>query len=317
MRLRRLPADSAAGHASSFSSPNVLVDAPAKLNLTLEVVGKRADGFHELRSLMIAIDLRDRLALEPAPDGSLRMTCDTPGLSVGPDNLVMKAARLLREETGTTRGAAIHLTKKIPWAAGLGGGSSDAASTLAGLNELWELGLTRHELARLGGRLGSDIGFFFDAPAAWCWGRGEKTRPVRLGAELNFVLISPTAGLSTPEVFRELNCTKRAEPREESFAPEELVEALGRGDIEALSGLLRNDLQEAAMRISPTVREWHSRLRAAMAGRAGCLMSGSGSSLFALCRDHREALRVREDLRHGPAPEGTEHARVSIVRTCN
>lgn len=305
------------GHASSVSSPNILVDAPAKLNLTLEVLGRRADGFHELRSLMVAIDLQDRLILEPAPDGSLTLTCDAPELSAGPDNLVMKAARLLQEYTGVKRGATIHLAKQIPWAAGLGGGSSDAASTLAGLNEFWELGLNRHELASLGGRLGSDVGFFFDAPAAWCWGRGEKTRPVRLGAELNFVLVSPIVGLSTPEVFRELNCGRRVDPEEESAAPEELVAALERGEIEQLALLLRNDLQDAAMRISPAVREWHARLREVMAGREGVLMSGSGSSLFALCRDRREALRVGEDLHRMPNLDGMEHARISIVRTCN
>ena len=141
-----------------------MVRAPAKVNLFLEVLGKRPDGFHEIATLMVAIRLMDTLIFKEEPD--LRLGCNRPDLSTGPDNLVLRAARLLAERTGCTKGAHIRLVKRIPMAAGLAGGSTDAAATLWGLNRLWKLGLSRDELAGMGAELGSDIPFFFHAPAA-------------------------------------------------------------------------------------------------------------------------------------------------------
>jgi 4-diphosphocytidyl-2-C-methyl-D-erythritol kinase len=298
------------GHASGF--PSLQVSAPAKLNLTLEVVGKRPDRFHELRSLMVAIDLCDELTLTEEPNGALSFDCDVPELA-GDDNLVMKAARLIREVTGCQRGAKIELKKRIPWAAGLGGGSSDAASTLAGLNELWQLNRTRDELATLGGQLGSDVSFFFFTPVAWCWSRGEKIRPLTLGGDLFFLLVAPREGLSTPKVFAELNCQTDWISQEEPEPPGELVKALREADVDRLAVQLRNDLQAAAMRISPAVRDWHQRLSETMAGRA--MMSGSGSSWFALCRDREEAEQTLSRLQRGTPPDFWQTARIEIVRT--
>src|SRR5437868_14004366 len=159
--------------------------APAKVNLFLEVLGQRPDGFHELETLMVAVDLCDRLEFRPDDSGALTLTCDDPGLTCGPDNLVLKAAEQLRRSTKETRGARIHLEKRIPMQAGLGGGWSDAAATLKGLNQLWRLGLADAELARLGAEVGSDVAFFFSPGAAWCTGRGEKVEPVTLGRTLD------------------------------------------------------------------------------------------------------------------------------------
>src|SRR5688572_10812957 len=130
----------AADGATPAPPESVRVLAPAKVNLFLEVLGKRADGYHEIATLLVAIDLADDLGFAPAADGTLSLTCDDPGLPTGADNLVLKAALRLRDETGCTAGARIRLAKRIPTAAGLGGGSSDAAATLVGLNELWKLG---------------------------------------------------------------------------------------------------------------------------------------------------------------------------------
>src|SRR5580765_8949946 len=166
--------------------PNfVTVFAPAKLNLILKVLGKRADGYHELETLMVSVDLYDTLTFRDDPTGNLSLTCrdggprlarspprEMPG--VGQDNLAIRAARLLQETTRTSHGARIELMKRIPLAAGLAGGSSDAAATLSGLNRLWNLGLTAVELMQLASRLGSDIPFFLcSAWAAICRGRGE------------------------------------------------------------------------------------------------------------------------------------------------
>src|SRR5262245_31429007 len=133
---------------------DVVVWAPAKVNLYLEILGKRADGYHELATLLVAVRLYDTLVLKPAPAGALTLSCSAPDLSCGPENLVLRAARLLQQHTGSSGGAAMRLIKRIPLAAGLAGGSTDAAATLAGLNELWRLDVDRQELMRLAGQLG-------------------------------------------------------------------------------------------------------------------------------------------------------------------
>src|SRR5947209_6913376 len=137
----------------------VVVWAPAKVNLFLEVLAKRADGYHEIATLLVAVSLYDTLEFKEEASGEIRLHSDHPNLSTGPENLIVRAAELLRRRTGCGRGAAVRLAKRIPMAAGLAGGSSDAAATLAGLNRLWRLGLTRGELAVLGAELGSDVPF--------------------------------------------------------------------------------------------------------------------------------------------------------------
>jgi 4-diphosphocytidyl-2-C-methyl-D-erythritol kinase len=282
-----------------------MVWAPAKVNLFLEVLGRRPDGYHELETLMLAVSLYDTLTFADDPAGPVRLTCDRPELSVGPDNLVVRAAELLRQRTGHAGGATAHLTKRIPTAAGLAGGSSDAAATLAGLNRLWKLGLGKAELAALGAELGSDVPFFFDAPAAWCTGRGERVEKVPLGAALHLVVACPAAGLSTAEVYR--NVTVPQQPVDGSA----LRDAVARGDVETTGRLLHNRLQAPAVMLCPAVDEVLGRMREL--GPAGCLMSGSGSSVAALCRDRRDAVRTARRLAEATATEGL---RVVLVRSC-
>src|SRR5262245_46668749 len=184
----------------AIRADQVVVRAPAKVNLFLEVLSKRPDGYHEIATLMVAIRLMDTLVFREEPD--LRLGCNRPDLSTGPDNLVWRAARLLRERTGCTRGANIYLVKRIPMAAGLAGGSTDAAAALWGLNRLWGLELTSQELAKLGAELGSDIPFFFHTPAAWCTGRGEIVSAEPLGCRLHLVLLCPAFGCATARVYQ-------------------------------------------------------------------------------------------------------------------
>jgi 4-diphosphocytidyl-2-C-methyl-D-erythritol kinase len=288
---------------------DVLVRAPAKVNLFLEVLGRRADGYHELATLMTAVSLYDTLRLRDDPSGEVRLHCDRPDLSVGPANLVSRAAELLRRRAGRNLGVDIRLWKRIPMQAGLGGGSSDAAATLAGLNALWRLGLTGAELAGLGADLGSDVPFFFAAPAAWCTGRGEKVESAALGRPLDFVLVSPSVGLSTAEVFGSVAVPAES-PR--PLSGDDARRAAESGDVEELGRRLHNRLQAPAERLQPEVAEWRERLAAL--GPAGCLMTGSGTSVFALCRSPEEALRVARGLdafrEEGGGP------RIHIVRSC-
>lgn len=284
----------------------VAIWAPAKVNLYLEVLAKRADGYHDIATLMVAVSRYDTLTFREEDSGQLQLRCDHPTLSTGPDNLVLRAAERLRQRTGCGRGAVIDLVKRIPLAAGLAGGSTDAAATLAGLNRLWRLGLTRTELAELGAELGSDVPFFFATPAAWCTGRGEQVTPAPLGKRLDFVLVCPPVGLSTAEVYRSVTVPEQA------MAGDAIRQAAAAGDIEDLGRCLYNRLQTVAERLCPSVAELAQRL--ARLNPAGWLMSGSGTSLFALCRDRQEALRIARELSGGP-DEGV-HPRCFIVQSC-
>lgn len=289
---------------ASFAD-KVVARAPAKVNLFLEVLAKRPDGYHEIATLMLAVRLFDRLVFKEEPDGRLELTCNQPGLTTGSDNLIVRAARLLQQRTGCSHGASIQLVKRIPLAAGLAGGSSDAAATLAALNQLWRLGLSNAELAQLGSEVGSDVPFFFHTPAAWCTGRGEIVTPVPVGRPLHLVLLCPSFGCSTAAVYR--NVTVPADP----CNGDDLRRALTQGDPEAVGRLLFNRLQAAAAALEPDITKYHRRL--AELGPAGQLMSGSGSSLFALCRDAPEARRLASSLRQGL---DKERFSVFVVRSC-
>jgi 4-diphosphocytidyl-2-C-methyl-D-erythritol kinase len=285
------------------------VQAPAKVNLFLEVLNKRSDGYHEIATLMCAVSLFDTLELREAVSSAVQLTCDLPGLETGASNLVCRAAEVLRRQTHCQRGARIYLKKRIPLAAGLAGGSSDAAAALAGLNELWQLGLSDAELARLGAEIGSDVAFFFATPAAWCTGRGEIVTPAPLGRMLDLLLICPNVGLPTASVYRGVTVP------DEPVTGTPIREALTAGDVERIGKLLHNRLQPPAERLCPEVADWQARLTALQP--AGAAMSGSGSSLFAVCRDRREALRIAREL-HGQ-PHGWNTAggpKMILVRSC-
>lgn len=310
MKIRRDDGSATPGTMAGDGTVRVL--APAKINLHLEVLGKRPDGYHDIETLILAVDLYDEIIIDSNRSGSLELTCNEAELSAGSDNLVMKAARLLKERTGCERGAAIRLEKRIPWAAGLGGGSSDAAAALAGLNEAWKLGLSTDQLSSMGAEIGSDVPFFFHAPAAFCTGRGEIAKPVPVGRAFDIVLVKPPVGLSTAEVYAE--CGKQ--PWEgRKVDPQTALDALASGDIETLGRALHNRLQESAVRIYPPVAELYRRMQAT--GVAGCLLSGSGSCLFALCRNGREAEQVIDVLRREwPMEAGLANPRTFLVRSC-
>lgn len=286
--------------------PVVRVWAPAKVNLFLEVLGRRPDGYHELATLMVAVSLYDTLEFTERPPGAVRLACDQPALSSGPDNLVCRAAEAVRRRAGVPNGVDIRLRKRIPLAAGLAGGSSDAAATLAGLNALWRLGWGQNELAEVGAELGSDVPFFFSTPAAWCTGRGERVEPIALGRPLDFVLVCPPVGLSTAQVFGRVTVPS---PPVSGDGVRRAAEA---GDVEALGRLLHNRLQGPAEGLRPAVKEAHARLAAL--GPAGVLMSGSGSTVFALCRGPGEARRLRRAL--VPDTDAGGGARIHSVRSC-
>lgn len=285
----------------------VLVWAPAKVNLFLEVYRKRPDGYHDIATLLVAVSLFDTLEFQEEASGRVVLTSDHPTLSTGPDNLIAKAAELVRQRTGCTRGATIRLRKRIPLAAGLAGGSTDAAAALEGLNQLWNLKLHTQDLAALAAELGSDVPFFLATPAAWCTGRGEMVEPVPLGCPLWLVLVCPATGLKTAEVYRRVTIPVVSQSGEAMRA------AVAAGAVESVARALHNRLEEPALALAPEVADHLRRLEDC--GPAGRLMSGSGTSVFALCRDRIEARRIAHEIRRGPY--AGPHPSIFLVRSCS
>jgi 4-diphosphocytidyl-2-C-methyl-D-erythritol kinase len=267
--------------------------APAKINLTLEVLGRRDDGYHDIVSVIQTLDLFDTLTLEPSD--TVTLECDAPGLQT-PDNLVVKAAQALKKATGYPNGALIGLQKKIPVAGGMGGGSSDAAATLKGLNRLWELGLTMEQLLPLAASQGSDVPFFLYGGTAMVRGRGEIVRPLP-PADLGWIVVlSPAIGLprKTESLYAALgrsNFTRGALTRK--------LEARIRGGGDAPAQFLFNAFDSVAPEAFPGLREYWDIFHSL--GAREIHLAGSGPSMFAPV-SHREvgtALQLLLGRRYG------------------
>ena len=261
--------------------------APAKLNLTLDVVGRRADGYHLLDSLVAFTEYGD--TIEAAPGESLSLIMDGPfgaKLAVDPaENLVLRAARLLAAEAGVAADAALRLTKRLPIASGIGGGSSDAAATLSALAELWRLALPEEDLARLGLKLGADVPVCLTGRPARLEGIGERVGWAPDLPAAPIVLVNPGIGLPTPQVFR---------ARTGEFSPGAGAEGVlpaSPADTQALAAALAdtgNDLTAPAITLLPAIAE----VLAALEAAPGCLlarMSGSGATCFALFAENGTA----------------------------
>jgi 4-diphosphocytidyl-2-C-methyl-D-erythritol kinase len=286
---------------------SVRIDCAAKLNLFLEVLGKRDDGFHEIETIMSAVSLYDSLYFFENSTGDIRLTCEwASGLAASKctskggissclgelprhsDNIVWKAVQRLRNEAGIESGATIRVVKRIPAMAGLGGASSNAAAVLLAANRVWKLDWSRTRLARLASEIGSDVPFFLTnqsrgSAVAVARGRGERIDGLTGMTKLHFVVVRPPAGLSTPRVYERCRSAKRP------VSIHQLVRALRNGNPARIGAQLFNRLQSAATELSP----WIEKVRAAFK-RLDCLghcMSGSGTSYFGLFRTARHATR--------------------------
>ncbi len=259
--------------------------APAKLNLFLHVLERRADGYHELQSAFALIDLADWVDLDRRNDGSLQRTGDL----VGPadNDLALRAARLLQQRTGTRFGADIHVLKRIPAGAGLGGGSSDAATTLIALNRLWNTALDRTELAALALELGADVPFFVHGFNAFAEGRGEQLSPIALTAA-PYALIWPQVHVSTKEIFEDPGLTRNTKATK--ISDFSVAAGLSRPDDEpALHSapvlIGSNDLEPVARRRFPDI----DRVAAHLARFGPTRMTGSGSAVYLVARNEETA----------------------------
>jgi 4-diphosphocytidyl-2-C-methyl-D-erythritol kinase len=295
----------------------VVARAPAKINVHLAVGPLRPDGFHGLRTVYLAVSLFDTVTAWPGDGLSLTVTGEGTDGARGADrvptdrgNLVWRAAELLAEAAGVPADATIEIAKSIPAAAGLAGGSADAAAALVGLSALWKLDLTRDELAELAAQLGSDVTFALYGGTALGTGRGERIVPVLARHPQHWVIALHRGGLATPSVFRELDRLRNGQ-RGPQRPVEPVLEAIAGGDPRQLALSLGNDLQAAAVSMAPDLRRT---LRAGVeAGALAGIVSGSGPTCAFLCADADAAIDVATELAgvgvcrtvrlaHGPVP---------------
>jgi len=266
------------------------VRAPAKVNLSLEVLGTRPDGFHDIRTVMQAVSVCDEMRFRSRDDGQVRLTCSEPGLPTDDRNLVLRAALTLQERLGVRVGVDVDLVKRIPVGGGLGGGSSDCAVTMLALRKLWGLDVDVHRLADIGGELGSDVPFFFWGGTARCEGRGERIEPIECARTFHYVLVTPPCPVSTAAVYAVAGSGLTTG----SHASENVGRAVKEGNVGLLGASLQNGLQDATLSLHPELRKLWRKLEDLRAGcnARGMLLSGSGSSVLMLCDGAGEAQRA-------------------------
>ena len=280
----------------------VTVEANAKINLTLDILGKRPDGFHEVAMVMQSIGLHDTLTMEKT-DGEIALSINVPWLKADEKNLAWRAAELVRQEYGLTGGVRMELTKRIPIAAGLAGGSADAAAVLKGMNELYDLQMSEARLCELGAKLGSDIPFCLMGGTMLATGRGEVLTRLADMPETWVVLAKPRISVSTAWAYQNYD-EQGAEKHPDNEA---IKKAIARGNRKAVAGLLCNVLESVTIKKYDVIADYKQMMldKGAMAS----MMSGSGPTVFGLARSREQAEAIANVLRQNT------NADVFVTRT--
>lgn len=266
------------------------VKAPAKINLTLDVLHKRPDGFHEVEMIMTTVDLADRIGLESREDGIIKIISADRYVPDDQRNLAYQAAKLLKDTYNVQAGVSILLEKRIPVAAGLAGGSSDAAATLKGLNRLWNLQLTADQLAEYGAKIGSDVSFCVYGGTALATGRGEKIQELPSPPNCWIILAKPSIGVSTADVYGGLKVNEVIHPN-----TTEMIRAIKEKDYELMCATMGNALESVTLKLYPevsTIKEQMMKF-----GADAVLMSGSGPTVFGLVQHESRVNRIYNGLR--------------------
>lgn len=268
----------------NFCDPTKTVRSYAKINLTLDILEKRPDGFHGIESVMQSISLHDIITLRTSSEPGIRITCDIPGIPTDEKNLAHKAASIFLQRRGFATGLDIHIEKRIPMQAGLGGGSSNAAAVLMGLNQLFGLSVSLDELSSIGAKIGSDVPFFLVGGTALVRGRGEVIQPLPDIPSWQLVIVKPPFGVSTAWAYKRLDEMSSAvgEPTPHSKRMVDCILCDG-----CLPDALWNDLESPAVERHPEIAEIKGELL--RAGASGALMCGSGSAVFGLFKIEEEA----------------------------
>lgn len=268
----------------------LLVKAPAKINLSLDVLHKRSDGYHEVEMIMTTIDLADRVELDLLEEDTIRINSQNRFVPDDQRNLAFQAAKLLKERFKVKAGVQITIEKNIPVAAGLAGGSSDAAATLRGLNKLWSLNLTMDQLAELGSEIGSDVSFCVYGGTALAKGRGEKITKLPPPPTCWVVLAKPFIGVSTADVYRRLDLNGIEHPNLDS-----MIKAIEGGSFQGVCENVGNVLEDVTLKLYPEVAQIKDQM--IRFGADAVLMSGSGPTVFALVHHDSRMHRLYNGLR--------------------
>ena len=266
------------------------VKAPAKINLTLDVLYKRPDNYHEVEMVMTTVDLADRIGLENREDGLIKIVSADRFVPDDDRNFAYQAAKLLKDTYGIEHGVSITIEKEIPIAAGLAGGSSDAAATLRGLNELWNLNLSLDKLAELGAKIGSDVSFCVYGGTALATGRGEKIQELPAPPACWVVLAKPKIGVSTADIYGNLKVDEIIHPNTAG-----MIKAIETNNYELMCNSLGNVLESVTLNLYPevvTLKEQMQRF-----GADAVLMSGSGPTVFGLVDTEARVNRIYNGLR--------------------
>jgi 4-diphosphocytidyl-2-C-methyl-D-erythritol kinase len=269
----------------------ISIKAPAKINLTLDVLRKRKDGYHEVEMVMTTIDLADRLELSLLEQPNIKIDCSASFVPTDERNLAYQAAKLLQKRFAITKGVHIYIDKEIPVAAGLAGGSSDAAATLRGLNTLWGIGLTLDELATLGEELGSDVPFCVYGGTALATGRGETIEHLPAPPSFWVVLAKPPIGVSTGNIYGKLKLSESTKHPDTAS----MVQAIREKNFTSISENLGNVLEEVTLKEHPGVLHIKDQMK--KFGADGVLMSGSGPTVYALTQKESRVHRVYNGLK--------------------
>jgi 4-diphosphocytidyl-2-C-methyl-D-erythritol kinase len=266
----------------------ISLHAPAKINLRLDVLGKRPDGYHEIRTWIYPISLADELHIEKVRSAQITISCAHPDLPLGEENLAYRAAALFLKEHALSGGVQIEIIKHIPLAAGLGGGSSDAAAVLKGMNILWNSNVPLDGLMEMGAQIGSDVPFFIFGTGAVMGARGERVVQPLPPLKLWMVLVNPGHPLSTREVYEQgkWGLTKDRGDNRISMPPQ---------DLEKMGTFLHNDLEGPALELMPTIGYIKERMHEVEA--SGVLMTGSGPTVCGLFAKESEAQQAARDLK--------------------
>ncbi|MCS0791105.1 4-(cytidine 5'-diphospho)-2-C-methyl-D-erythritol kinase [Cytobacillus pseudoceanisediminis] len=268
----------------------VMVKAPAKINLSLDVLHKREDGYHEVEMIMTTIDLADRLELTLLDKDEIKIVSHNRFVPDDQRNLAYQAAHLLKERFQVKKGVSITIEKAIPVAAGLAGGSSDAAAALRGLNKLWDLGLSLDELAEIGTEIGSDVSFCVYGGTALATGRGEKIQRLPAPPTCWVILAKPFIGVSTADVYRRLDVEQVQHPNTAG-----MIEAINAGSYDNVCRNMGNVLEDVTLNMHPEVLQIKDQMK--RFGADAVLMSGSGPTVFGLVHHDSRMHRIYNGLR--------------------
>lgn len=268
----------------------IIEKAPAKINLGLDIVGRRSDGYHDLSMIMVSVDLNDYITVSEIDDNAIIVESNNHKMPLNDKNDVFKAAKLIREAYHISSGIKIELQKSIPICAGLGGGSTDAAATIRALNQLWQLHLSKQEMVAIGLEIGTDVPYCLEAGCAFVSGKGEIVEHLDHHPSAWVVLVKPDFGISTRTIFPEIDCQTISRVDIAS-----LKEAILTGNYKQMIANMGNSLEDITIKRKPFIQKIKQRMLSCGADVA--LMSGSGPTVFALCQSEKKANRIVNSMR--------------------